>query len=166
MAELCQFREAAKKFVILLEAFAEADAGVDDDLRFWDTRFLGFPNGSAEALRYVLQHVSRERSFLHGGGLTAHVHEDQRDAAVGGDFAETRVVFEAGDVVDDFGACTYGDFGDAGFAGVDRDGNFQLAAEGSQDREQSAEFFDCADAGGTWARGFGADVEYVGARFL
>ena len=77
--------------------------------------------------------------------LAAHVHQDQRDAAQSGDFGETGIVFEAGDVIDDFGAGSDGDFGDAGFAGVDRDGDFQFAAEGLENWEEPAEFFDDAE---------------------
>ena len=37
-AEPRKFRKAGEQLVILREAFAEADAGIEDDLRFWHAR--------------------------------------------------------------------------------------------------------------------------------
>ena len=44
IAKSCELREFLEQLEILREAFAETDAGVEDDLRFGDTGFQGDGN--------------------------------------------------------------------------------------------------------------------------
>ena len=71
---------------------------------FGDAGAAGDGDGAAQAGGDVAQHVARERRFLHGARFAAHVHQDQRQLAPGGEFREARVGAERGDVVEDFGA--------------------------------------------------------------
>src|SRR5438309_1693913 len=53
IAEFRQLRKFLQQFVILREALAEADARIENDLRFRDAGFPGEDYGLAKALQYV-----------------------------------------------------------------------------------------------------------------
>src|SRR5882724_12228954 len=141
--ELRQLRQLKQDFVVLREALAEADAGVEDDLRFRDTGFERHSDGTAKALQDVLHHVPCEWPFLHRARLASHVHQDQRDAMTCGDFGNARIAFQSGDVIDDFRAGVERGLRDLGLLRVNGDGDFQKSAQAAEHGEESSPFFFC-----------------------
>src|SRR5713226_10362252 len=60
IAKLRQLRKLLQQFVILREAFAEADARIEDDLRFRDAGLSRGGHGPAQPLNYIFHDVPRK----------------------------------------------------------------------------------------------------------
>ena len=156
--------EMAKQLEVVLEGFAEADAGVDDDGVPLNTRLqCGF-----DLLLQVVVDVGDDigigRFLLHGLGGALHVHEDDAGAMLGGERCHGGIVTEGGDIVDDVGAGVEGGFGYGGFGGIDGDelvGVF--LAEGFDDGLGALYLFFCGYGLCAGAGGFSANVDDVGS---
>src|SRR5260370_2756254 len=83
-----------------------------------------------------------------------------------GNLGDARVAFQAGDVVDDFGARGNGGFRDFKFLRVDRDGNFQAASKALQHGQDARQLFFGGSAARPRPRRCRADVDQVCARAL
>ena len=149
--------------VVLREALAETDAGVEDDLRFRDTGFACNVDGTAQASQDVFHHIASERPLLHGARFAAQVHQNKRNAMTRGDFGNARIAFQGGDVIDDFRAGVERGLRDFGFLRVNGNGNFQESAQAAEHGEEPSPFFLRGNSFGTRPCGLGADVDQVGA---
>lgn len=155
--------EVAEEVQVVVEGFAEAEAGVEDDA-------CGVDAGVGEDVQSAFEigadfgdDILVSGVLLHGGGGAAHVHDDQAGGGFGGELDHAGVATEAGDVVDDVGSGGEGGAGDRGFHGVDGEEGAGLAADGADDGNDAADFFFSGDGFGAGAGGFAAEVEDVGA---
>ena len=88
-----------------------------------------------------MDHIARERPFLHGARNAANVHQDERQLVFSRDFGGARIAPQTGDVVHHLrprGGCGLGNFR---LLRVNGDGNAQLDAESFEDRQDAAQFF-------------------------
>ncbi len=67
--EARELRQLLQQLEILRRALAEADAGVEHNLRFCDARAARSGHGMAQTGNDVAEHVARERLFLHRSRL-------------------------------------------------------------------------------------------------
>src|SRR5258708_32903118 len=91
IAKLRELRKLLQQFVILREAFAEADARIEDDLRFRDASLSRDGHGPAQPLNDIFHDIPRKSSRLHRSRLSTHVHQDERHAMARGDLGNLRV---------------------------------------------------------------------------
>jgi hypothetical protein len=167
ITQLGKLRKFGEQFIILREAFAEADAGIEDDLGFRDAGSTGHSDRATQTGGDVAKDIASEGFLLHGFWSGAHVHENDRDAVAGRDFGKFRVMVEPGDVVEHLSAGADGGFGDDGAACVDGNGDFEAAlAQAFKNGKKAAKLFSGADAAGAGPRGFSTNIENVGAGAL
>ena len=155
--------EVAEELQVVVEGFAEAEAGVEDDA-------CGVDAGVGEDVQSAFEvgadfgdDILISGGLLHGGGGAAHVHDDEAGGGFGGELDHAGIASEAGDVVDDVGSGGEGGAGDGGFHGVDGEEGAGLGADGADDGDDAADFFFGGDGFGAGAGGFATEVEDFGA---
>jgi hypothetical protein len=164
--ELAEALEVREDRVVLVEAFAEAEAGVEDDFFLGDAgrdgrceAFLEFSGD--EGYNFA------EREFGECGPVlraTSGVHEDGAAVEFGAGRGHGGVPEVAANVVDDLGAGFDGEACGGRVVGVDgEDGGGALFEDGFDDREDAGLFFFGREGDGVRPRGFAAEVEDVGA---
>ena len=163
-AETREFREAGDQLVILGEAFAEADAWIEDELRFWNpgcwvaiaAAFFRLCVTSCIASRakgcVCIVRGSPRMCIRMRGSLRRRATSAMRGSRL-----------KRGDVVDDFCAGFGGGLRYFGFIRVNRNWNFEAAAKHVQYGNHPAQLFVRSEPFGAGASGFAADVEDVGA---
>lgn len=151
---------------ILVHAFAEAEAGIEDDAGGGDAGGdRGFGAGAEGAQDEGDDFAGCERR--QGGPFrwtATGVHQDGAGGEIGAGRGHGRVPEMAADVVDDFGAGLDGETGGGGVVGVDgKDGVGAGFEDGAEGRENAGLFFFREDGRGVGAGGFAAKIEYVRA---
>ena len=149
--ETDHFAEAGDQFIVLFATFAEAEARIEDDAVAFDAGAAGAVNAGFEIVHDRLHGVGHGAELGPGFGRAAHVVEDQAGVGFGDNLSQFHVEGQRAGIVDDFSAVFERLDGDAGFAGVDRDGHTELALEAFQNRDEPAEFFGFRDTLGTGA---------------
>ena len=158
--------EVGQEGVVFVEAFAEAEAGVEDDFVAGDAGGGGGFEargkfGEDEGEDFVWCERGERRPVV---GASAGVHEDGSAVEFGAGSGHVGVPEVAADVIDDLGSGCDGAAGGGGVEGVDgEDGLGALFEDGLDDRENAGLFFFGGERGGVGAGGLAADVEEVRA---
>ncbi len=155
-----------EQLVVLQDGFAEADAGVDDQLGAAQAGPEGPLDRPAQAFLHVAQDVLGRGDLLHGFGGAADVHQDEGHLVAAGEPGQARVGAQAADVVDHLGPGPQGGFRHLRLGGVDRDRDAQPGLQPAEHREDALQFFLGGDAAGARAGGLAANVKDVGAGAL
>jgi len=163
--ELADLVEVGQQWVVFIEALAEAEAGVEDDLVALDAgghcRFEAHPQFGED----------KGEDFVWGEGwergpvlrAASGVHQDGSAAELCACRGHVRVPEVAADVVDDLCPSFDGVAGGGGVEGVDgEDGCWALLEERFDDGEDAGLFFARGEGGGIGAGGFAANVDDVG----
>jgi len=161
--EVAEIGKMFKQEQVVLNSLAETYTGVDDNLGAVDTGGKGEIDAFGEKLFNFADDVGIGGIRLHRPGVAKHVHEDNGSAGPGGEVGHFGIETEGGDVVDEVGAGLEGGGGDGGTGGIDADGDVKPAGEGPDDGADAPDLFIGGDGKGTWAGGFAADVDDVGA---
>src|SRR6056297_2563665 len=93
--------EVLEKRQVVLQRFAEADAGVDYDLGTGNASLLKDGNPTFEVVKDVEGHVIIARIDLHDVGRPLGVHDADGQASLGGERGEGGIEGEARHVVDE-----------------------------------------------------------------
>ena len=166
--ELAEAVEVGEEGVIFVEYFAEAEAGIEDNLVAWDAGggggFETFGQFREDENEDCVGREGREmRPFL---WAASGVHEDGSTVEFGAGGGHVRIPEVAADVVDDLGPGFYRAAGGGGMEGVDgEDGARALLEDSFDDRENAGLFFRGREWRGIGASGFASDVEDIGAFF-
>ncbi len=158
--------------VVVVEGFAEAVAGIENDAAAIDAGGEGAFQRLGEAGfhkrdNFILGEGRLGAPFV---GAAAGVHEDDAALQIGAGLGHGEIPFEAGDVVDDFGAGGDGGASGFGFICINREHRFGTVAENGFDDGEDAVLLLLGADGivgaeflGAGAGGFAADVDEVGA---
>ena len=149
-----------------LRRFAEAEAGVDDEVITGEAGGGGGGDALGEAGQDEWEDFIGLKWWEGAPSLwgSAGVHEDGSALECGTGGGHGWVPGVAADVVDDLGAGFDGEAGGGGVVGVDgEDGVRALAEDGGDDGEDAGLFFGGGEGGGVGAGGLAADVEDLGA---
>lgn len=155
--------EIAQQGQVVIERFTEPDARVVAEGGWVDAGGREFGVASGEPCGDFLDDIAIARSLLHGLRIALHVHDDDAAAACGAEGWHGGIGGEAADVVDDFGAGIERGLGDGSLHGVDGNESVPFVAQGADDWNGAVDFFGGIDWGGTWPRGFAADIDDCGA---
>ena len=154
--------EVGEERVVVVEALAEAEAGVEDELIAGDACGdcgLDAPleAGADEGEDFVRGEWREVGPFVRAA---SGVHEDGSATEGGAGGGHGRVPEVAADVVDDLGSGFHGCLSRCGVEGVDgEDGAGSLFENGLDDGEDAGLLFVGGERGGVGAGGFAADVE-------
>ena len=158
--------EVREQRVVFVEAFAEAEAGVEDDLVAFDAG----GGGGFEALGEFGEDLGENFVGCEGWergpvlGTASGVHQDGSAGELGAGGGHVGVPEVAADVVDDLGSGFDGVARGGGVEGVDGEDGFRtLLQDGCDDGEDAGLLFFRGERCGVGAGGFAADVEDVGA---
>lgn len=164
--EPAELVEVGEEWVVFVEFFAEAEAGVQDDFVARDAG----GSGGFEALGEFGEDEGKDlvrRERWEGWPVlraASGVHQDGSTVEVGAGRGHAGVPEVAADVVDDFGSGFDGVAGCSGVEGVDgEDGLGTLLEDGFDDRDDARLFFFGGEGCGVGTGGFAPDVEDVGA---
>jgi hypothetical protein len=164
--ELAELIEVGEERVVFVEAFAEAEAWVEDNL---DANDAG-GGGGLEAVGEFGEDEGEDFGWCEGWemgpvlGTASGVHQNGSAAKFGAGGGHGGVPEVAADVVDDLGSGFDGEAGGGGVEGVDgEDGLGAVFEDGCDDGEDAGLLFVGREWGGVGAGGFAADVEDVGA---
>jgi len=158
--------QMCEKRVVFVEAFAEAEAGIEDDVVARDSggsggfqTFFEFDENEGKDLgrgeRWQMRPVLR---------AATGVHQDDSAAQFGAGGRHVRVPEMAADVIDDLGPCFNSMLCCAGVEGVDgEDGFGSLFQDGCDNGENAGLLFVLCKRSGVGAGGLAADVEDAGA---
>ena len=145
--ELSELVEVGEERVVFVEAFAEAEAGVEDDLVAWDAG----GGGGFEAFGEFGEDEGKDFVGCEGWECgpvlraAAGVHEDGSAGEFGAGGGHGGVPEVAADVVDDLGSGFDGEAGGGGVEGVD--GEDGLRGVASRMASMTGRMRDCSSSG-------------------
>ena len=155
--------EVRHQFVVMLQCFAEAEAGVG--YHVGHAHLVQAVDAFGQVQEHLASHVVVVGGLLHGGGRALHVHQHVGHVEARHGAEHLAVHIAARDVVDDVRAFLFHSHaGHAGPEGVDRHGHVgKLPAHHAQAAAQAFHLLFLAHVVGTGTRGIGTHVDHVGA---
>jgi len=150
----------------LLFAFAETDAGIEDDREAIDTGTACAADGGVQVLGDCEHHIRNGAELAPGFRGAAHVVENQTGVILYDYLGEERIPGETAGIVDDLGAVFNGEFGHFRFVSVHGDRNGQFVAQALQHRNETPQFFGGGDTRGFGPRGLRPNIDDVRALLL
>ena len=154
--EQAQRPELAQQLEVVVGGLAEPEARIDDEILPRQPETQGAFDGALE----VRDELGQEPRVA---GLGPIVHDDERDAVVGGEAGQRVVLADRPHVVDEIRAGGERGLGHRGLGRVDAQGRLgQGRPQGRDDRHDPATFLVLGDRGVPGPRRFATDVEDVG----
>lgn len=167
LAEGEQIVEVGEERVIVIEGFAEAIAGIEDDTGHLDAGVMSGAESGGQTLPHQGHNFRLVKAWLRAPFVRAAacVHEDDTAAEIRAGLGHGGIPGKAADIVDDVGSGEDG--GTGGSRLICIHGDYRLgtfAEEGFEDGEDTVLFLLSCEGLRAGPRGFAADVDEVRAR--
>ena len=157
-----KFFEAGENLIVLPARLAEAQAGIEDELRPVHPGGEGAADGGSKAVSERTPNVPSEGFALHRLGSAARVHQDQRRAVPARDFREARFKTQATDVIQNIRAGVESLLSNLCLGRINGDGDAtQLPPQAADDRQHASKLFLGRDRLRSRPRGLAAHVDPV-----